>query len=178
MQILPPARRALEVVSSVVIYRAIGRRPSEVYVDDAMNTTRSSTARHRLRDLVYWRILAEPGDQIQDRPGGIILVTAAGECHPISLSVPQPLAVANAFTHAERAIAADRKLADELIANGMLVDALPRRPKLRASHPSTRMLPDSHPLILDDPPVGLLEETTTLPERRPHWTRAAKSMRH
>ena len=56
MVYLPAAQRALDVVSPVVIYRQIGQRPSQVYVDDAMQAaTSGKTARHRLSDRIYWR---------------------------------------------------------------------------------------------------------------------------
>ena len=103
MAYLPPARRALDVLSPVVVYRQIGRRPSGVFVDEAMKVTKSKGAAHRLNDRVYWKTQAQAGDQIQDRPGGTLLITAAGQCHPILLSEPRPLDPDTAFSHAEMA---------------------------------------------------------------------------
>src|SRR5438128_34670 len=116
MSYLPPAHRGLDVLAPVVIYRAIGRRPSSVYVDAAMRPTAAVGAPHRLNDTIYWQTEAVPGDQIQDRPGGTLLVTADGDCHPIRLAEPQPLDLTTAFNHAELALKADRDVADRLLA--------------------------------------------------------------
>ena len=107
MRYLPPADRALDVVAAVVIHRPIGRRLSDVYVDEAMRPARSGKPTQRLSDMVYWRTRAMPGEQIQERSGGMVLVTKAGTCHPIRLSVPEPLHLEIAFAHAERAVRSD-----------------------------------------------------------------------
>src|SRR5690348_17509243 len=74
MAYLPAAQRALDVITPVTIYRQIGRRPSQVYVNDAMgDATPDKKAQHRLSDRVYWKTQAKPGDQIQDRRGGVLL---------------------------------------------------------------------------------------------------------
>ena len=109
MAYLPAAQRALDVITPVTIYRQIGRRPSQVYVNDAMgDATPDKKAQHRLSDRVYWKTQAKPGDQIQDRRGGVLLVNAAGECYPIALAEPTPLTTETAFTHADLAIKADQ----------------------------------------------------------------------
>ena len=178
MAYLPPAERALDVVSPIVVYRQIGRRPSGVYVDDAMNVTKSKkTAQHRLNDRVYWRTKAKPGDQIQDRPGGTLLVTASGQCHPVLLAEPQPLEPGTAFTHQELAIKADRSVAERLLAEGKLAEATPRRPKGMPSRPSDRMLAADHPIVVDKLPKGMSpEDDTALPGRGPRgWNRAPRA---
>jgi hypothetical protein len=154
MRFLPPPNRALDVVAPIVVYRLIGRRPSRVYVDDAMRATKAPGS-NRLSDLVYWRTQAVPGDQIQDRSGGTLLVTSAGRCHPILLSEPRSLEVETAFTHAERALEADREIVNSLIAQGMLTEATPRRPKGLPTRPGGRLLTDDHPIIVEEPPVGI-----------------------
>jgi hypothetical protein len=170
MQNLPPAYRGLDVKASVVVYRPIGRRPSAVFVDAAMRPTTSDGAPHRLNDVVYWRTQAQPGDQIQDRPGGTLLVTAGGECYPVRLAVPQPLEMATAFTHAELALKADRAAADRLIAEGALADAAARRPKSPPSRAPDRLLADDHPLVLDQLPKGtLLTGEVDSNRRNTHW---------
>lgn len=156
MAYLPAAQRALDVQTPVVIYRQIGRRPSQVYVDDAMTApTPGTKARHRLSDRVYWRTEAKPGDQIQDRRGGVILVTAAGECYPITLAAPTPLTPATAFTHADLAIKADQAEAERLIGTGALVEASPRRPKRPLSRAADVQFPDDHPIVVDALPKGV-----------------------
>jgi hypothetical protein len=178
MVYLPPAERALDVVSPIEVYRQIGRRPSKVYVDDAMNVTKSKkSAPHRLNDRVYWRTTAKPGDQIQDRPGGTLLVTAAGQCHPILLAEPQPLDPATAFTHQELAIKADRTVAERLLAEGKVAEATPRRPKGMPSRPSDRMLDDEHPIVVDKLPKGISPEddaAASMRGPRPNWTRSQR----
>jgi hypothetical protein len=155
MAYLPPAQRALDVVAPVTIYRQIGRRLSRVSVDSEMNATKfAKAAPHRLKDRIYWRTEASPGDQIQDRPGGTLLVTAKGECYPILLAEPQPLEAGTAFTHADRAIRADRDVAERLLAEGKLIDATPRRPKGMPTRPADKILDDKHPLVVDSLPPG------------------------
>ena len=152
MRYLPPADRALDVVAAVVIHRPIGRRLSDVYVDEAMRPARSGKPTQRLSDVVYWRTRAMPGEQIQERSGGMVLVTRAGTCHLIRLSVPEPLHLETAFTHTERAIRSDRGIVQDLMTEGALVE----RPSRRFRGPMPRwphqLLPEDHPLVTDMPP--------------------------
>jgi hypothetical protein len=132
------------------------RRPADVYVDDAMTApTPGAKARHRLSDRIFWRTEAKPGDQIQDRRGGVILVTAAGECYPITLAPPTPLTSATAFTHADLAIKADQAEAERLIASGALVEGTPRRPKRPLSRATDMLFADDHPLVVEVLPKGV-----------------------
>jgi hypothetical protein len=172
MSYLPPAQRALDVVSPCPIYRQIGRRNSRVFVDDNMNATKSArSGQHRLKERVFLRTFAKPGDQIQDRAGGTLLITAKGEWYPILLSEPQPLESATAFTHADRAIRADREVAERLLAEGVLVEAASaRRPKGMPLRPSDRLLADDHPLVVDVLPGGMSLVDESPPQRRP-WRR-------
>jgi hypothetical protein len=157
MAYLPAAQRALDVRAPVVIYRQIGRRPSQVYVEDAMTApTAGKKAQHRLSDRVYWRTEAKPGDQIQDRRGGVILVTAAGECYPITLAEPTPLTPDTAFTHADLSIRADQAEAERLIAAGNLIESTPRRPKRPLSRAADMTFPDDHPLVVEKLPKGVV----------------------
>ena len=156
MAYLPAAQRALDVLAPVVIYRQIGRRPSQVYVEDAMTAPKpGEKAQHRLSDRVYWRTEAKPGDQIQDRRGGVILVTAAGECYAITLAEPTPLTSDTAFTHADLAIRADQAEAERLIATGALVEGTPRRPKRPLSRAADMLFADDHPLVVQTLPKGV-----------------------
>lgn len=156
MAYLPPAQRALDVLVPVVVYRQIGRRPSEIYVDDAMTAaTHGEKTKHRLSDRVYWRTRANPGDQIQYRPGGVLLLTAKGECHPVTLVEPTPLTAATAFTHADLAIKADQSEADRLIGTGSLKEGTPRRSKLPPSRPADKVFEVDHPLVVDELPRGV-----------------------
>jgi hypothetical protein len=156
MAYLPPAQRALDVVVPVVIYRQIGRRPSRVYVDAEMTAaTPNAKAQHRLSDRVYWRTEAKPGDQIQYRPGGVLLLTAQGECFPITLAEPTPLTPETAFAHADLAIKADHVEAERLIGLGSLKEGTPRRPKLPPTRPSDKLFADDHPVVVAELPRGV-----------------------
>lgn len=156
MSYLPPADRAYEIVQPIEIYRLIGRRPSQVYVDDRMSPTDSGRAQNRLSDGVYWRTMAAAGDQIQERPGTTLLVTADGHAYQILLAPPEPLEPATAFVHAQMAAKADRACAEALKAAGKLGDALPRRVKSEPSRASSQMFAEDHPLVVDEPPPSAL----------------------
>ena len=149
---LPPADRALDVVAAVVIHRPIGRRLSEVYVDEAMRPARSGKPTQRLSDVVYWRTRAMPGEQIQERSGGMVLVTRAGTCHPIRLSVPEPLHLETAFTHTERAMQSDRGIVQDLMTEGVLVERPSRRLRGSMARWPHQLLPEDHPLVTDEAP--------------------------
>lgn len=165
MRTPPPANRALDVLVPISVYRVVGRRPSAVYVDEAMRATRATTAPHRLSDLVYWRTQAEPGDQIQDRPGGTVLVTGGGEYFNILLAEPRPLEPETAFNHAEIALKADHDAAERLLAEGALAEATPQRLKGPPARYTERVLAADHPLVVDEPP-----ESLTKLERSFSWT--------
>jgi hypothetical protein len=156
MSYLPPADRAFDVVQPVEIYRLIGRRPSQVYVDDRMSPTDAGRAQNRLSDSVYWRTIAKPGDQIQERPGSTLLVTADGHAHQILLTPPKALEPATAFVHAQGAAKADRACAEQLKIEGKLSDGLPRRVKSEPSRASTQLFAEDHPLIVDEPPASAM----------------------
>jgi hypothetical protein len=165
MHYLPPADRAYDVVKPVVVYRLIGRRPSQVYVDDAMTPVSSGHSKNRLSDLVYWRTTARPGDQIQERPGTTLLVTAGGQSFPVLLTEPQPLEPGSAFTHAQSAAAADREVAATLMAEGVVKEAMPRRVKNQVSRGLERMFDERHPLVVDEAPQDL-DEVAAEPRRQ------------
>jgi hypothetical protein len=176
MHYLPPAQRALDVVRPIRIFRPFGRRNSRVFVDGEMNTTKSAKqAEHRLKERVFLRAEAKPGDQIQDRPGGTLLITSKGEWYPIQLAEPIPLETTTAFTHAERVIKADRELTDKLVADGVLVEATTaKRPKGMPTRPAERMLPDDHPLVVDELPDGFSLSDGKPPQRGAgNWRRRA-----
>lgn len=177
MAYIARAERALDVVSPVVVYRQIGRRPSALYVDDPMTAEAGVAGRHRLSDRVYWRTQAAPGDQIQERSGGVLLVTAAGRCFPIRLAEPTPITPSTAFAHADLTIKADRTLLEQLIAAGALTEASPRRPKRPPVAPADTTFAEDHPLVVDELPAGVsLDEVDGADggrsgRRRSHWYR-------
>ncbi len=149
-----PIRRGLDVLAPVTLYRAIGRRPSRVYVDEQRHAFDRDGAgkRHRLWDLVYERYEARPGDQLQDRQGGIMLVTRDGECCPVQLSEPCERTAEHAFTHADRALAADWTVIEGLIADGLLEVGSIRRTKQMPFNPAQVRLDEGHPLVVEKKP--------------------------
>lgn len=151
-------RRGLNVVGPITLYRAIGRRPSAVVVDeqrrplgapdDAAESRGAEVCGHRLWDVVFEEWVARPGDQLQDRQGSVVLVTRAGQCHPVQLSPPQPRSVSTAFTHANEALSADWRVIDRLMAEGLLVVGSIRRTKQAPFNPAQVKFDASQPLVI------------------------------
>jgi hypothetical protein len=169
-QFLLPANRSLDVHASVVVYRVVGRRPSGVYVNHEMQPSRSGTASQRLSEPVYWRTRAIPGDQLQERAGGMWLVAVSGRCHPVRLTAPIPIDVESAFTHAERAIHADCALIDTLMSDCVLVSGSYRRPQGPPSLGVRRLLAEDHPLVVDELPSELAGQIAQPPRKVfRHW---------
>ena len=159
VQFLLRANRSLDVHAPIVIYRVIGRRASGVYVNEEMQPGRSGSASQRLSEPVYWRTHATPGDQLQERTGGILLVAVSGQCHRVRLTPPIPIDIETAFTHAERAIQADCLLIDTLLTEGALVSGAYRRPRDLPSAAMGRLLAADHPLAVDEAPSDLGAQT-------------------
>lgn len=145
----PPAHRALNVVKPFEVYLVIGRRPSGVYVDSSYQATTRRDGAQPLWDLVFETVTAEPGDQIQDRPGGIVLVGKDGESRAVQLSPPRPRTVDTAFTHAEAILAADRALIESGLAEGTLATGSIRRIKapMRHAKPNHQVFGPDQPLV-------------------------------
>jgi hypothetical protein len=143
-----PADRRVTVTARFAIYRQFGRRPSRVYVDDAMHPAASGSPERRLSDNVFWRTSAEIGDQIEDRAGDMVLLTAANACHPIQLSPPRPLEVAIAFGHADAMLHENRKILDALLANGSVIEISAHRSKAVVSRLPDVVLAEGHPLVV------------------------------
>lgn len=146
MRASPAAHRAFEVISPIRLYRLIGRRPSNVYVDDNRQPS-GDVHGHRLWDLVFEEHDASPGDQIQDRPGGIVLVTRAGEAYPVQLTPPAARSPDTAFVHADMVLAADRRLAEEMLKEGRLATGAVRRIKAPVCSLPKTLFDENHPLV-------------------------------
>jgi len=172
-----PSDRSVTVISRVAIYRAIGRRPSQVYVDEAMRPAASGHAARRLSDQVFWRMYAEPGDQIEERSDGFLLLTEPMQCHPIQLSEPRPLDVATAFTHAEIVLRQDRDALAALLAQGAVVEGTPKRPRTVPSRVANRIFAEDHPLVVETPPEDLDTEPPepSMQGRRRHPRRSSST---
>jgi len=150
-----PADRRVAVAARFPVYRQVGRRPSDVYVDDAMHAAASGLPERRLSDGVFWRTYAQVGDEIEERAGGLLLLTEALACHPIQLSVPRPLQVATAFGHADAVLREDRKILDGLLTEGSVVEIPARRLKGASSRSPDTLLAEGHPLVVIHPPRSL-----------------------
>jgi hypothetical protein len=143
-----PADRCVIVTAAFPVYRQVGRRPSQVYVDAAMRPAASGLSERRLFDNVFWRTAAEVGDQIEERAGGLLLQKEDMTCHPIQLSAPRGLEVATAFGHADIVLREDRKILDTLLAGGAVVEGSPRRSRAILSRLPDAMFAENHPLVI------------------------------
>jgi hypothetical protein len=145
---LPPASRVFEVLVPILVYRAAGRRPSPVRVDRSMRPTLLSTAPHRLSDVVFAVVEAVPGDEIHEHGGSLVLLTAGGKSHAISMAPPRPLELATAFTHGERSRKADLLVIDELMRTNSLV-AIESRRRAAVPRPERQEFGEDHPLVIE-----------------------------
>jgi hypothetical protein len=108
-----------------------------------------------LKELVYWRTQTQPGEQIQEHVGGLFLVTAKGDCHPIALSTPTPLTAQTAFASAQARLDADQARIEALISDGTLVEVEGSPPKGRSSRPADRLVPATHALVVEERPASI-----------------------
>lgn len=150
MRSLPPARKAFAVLKPIPLYRPVGRRLSNVYVNAELQPAAPDKAAHRLAERVYQRIEAQPGDQLQDRVGGLILVGEDGSWFPVRLAEPRPRDMKTAFSHAEVADDDDRQAVEALMADGMLEEVKARRLRGGVSRSSLPLVADGHPLVVDE----------------------------
>lgn len=135
------------MLAPIPLFRAIGRRPSSVSVDDQRRPVPGNGQGHRLWDLVFEECEARPGDQLQDRQGSIVLVTKDGQCSPVQLSPPHPRNVATAFTHADKTLSADWAVIDRLLADGRLAVGSIRRTKQAPFNPAQVKFDETQPLV-------------------------------
>jgi hypothetical protein len=161
-----PADRYVTAAVRFPIYRQVGRCPSQVYVDDAMCPAASGLPARRLFDNVFWRTFAEIGDQIEERAGSLLLLTKDLGCHPIQLSAPRPLQVASAFGHADAVLRENKKILDDLLAEGTVVAASPQRSRVASSRLSDAMFAEDHPLVVPVQPCDLDEGQLASPKTR------------
>ena len=162
--IQPRPLRAFEAPAAIEIYRVVGRRLSQVWVDNSGALAEPGPTAQRLREFVCWRTRSRAGEQIQERVGGFFLVTANDACHPILLCPPEPLTPETAFVHAQLAQSRDVARVAELMAADRLIEVVGRRPKTPPSRPGDTLLPEDHPLVVDERPDDL-DETPAFPRR-------------
>lgn len=145
------AHPALNVTQPFTLYRVVGRRPSSVFIDGNRTPTAGAPtgAAQRLWDLVYEQYTVRPGDQIQDRGGGIVLVTKDGTSHAVRLTPPEPKDLGTAFTHAALALDADRALAHSLLKDGYVEIGTVRRVKWTQPMVTPKdTFSEDHPLVV------------------------------
>jgi hypothetical protein len=131
-----------------------------------MRPAASGLPERRLFDNVFWRTSAAIGDQIEERAGGLLLLTEAMACHPIQLSVPRLLEVATAFAHADAILREDRKILDDLLAEGVVVEASPLRSRATLSRLPDAVFADNHPLVVTIRPRDIDEDQLACPATR------------
>jgi hypothetical protein len=159
------AIRAFEPVGAIDIYRVAGRRPSNVWVDASGKLEVPGPTSQRLKELVYWHTKTKPGEQLQERLGGMFLVTADGACHPIALCPPKPIEPTTAFQHAQTVRDEDAAQIERWLAGGKIVQVEGRRPGGPPSRPADRLVPADHPLVVDERPAEI--DALSAPSTRP-----------
>lgn len=144
----PP--RALDVRAPFTLYRVVGRRPSQVYLDgDRRPCAASGDSGARLWEPVFERLDTRPGDQIQEQSSGYVLVR--GDDRPVSVRLEEPVArtLDNALTQAADSYAIDSRRIDLLIKEGLLSEAAKRLRPPDQTLPPLKDLPQDHPLVRD-----------------------------
>jgi hypothetical protein len=171
MAMLPRPIRAFECVRPIEIFRVVGRRPTDIWVDGAGAISTPGPDKQSLTELVYWRTATTLEQQLQERLGGLFVVTPEGACHPVSLSPPHPIDRQNPFLHAQTVRSGDEVLLESLIQSGDLVQVHGYRVMHHPSRPSDRLVAADHPLVVEERPQEL-DDTPV----RPVWrARSARS---
>jgi hypothetical protein len=165
MAMLPRAIRAFECFRPIDIYRGIGRRPSGVWVDMSGNIATAGPGRQQLKEPVYWHTTLQPGDQLQERVGGLFMVTPAGACHPVTLCPPHALTPDSAFTSAQIARNEDAARIDALLADGSIIPASGYRVMHYPSRTGERAVAADHPLVVEERPAEF-DDSPVMPARR------------
>lgn len=142
-----PILRGLDVVAPVRLYRAIGRRPSAVYIDNQRRPTMTVAGGGRLWDTVFEEYIAPPGSQLQQRQGSIVLMMPDGSSYPVQLSRPEPRTASNAFDHADQTLSADCGAIERLLEDGLLAIGAIRRGKQAPFKPSEVKFGEEQPLV-------------------------------
>lgn len=142
-------RRALDIAAPFTVYRAIGRRPSAVYVDEVRHPVADSPDMpHRLWDMVFEEYVAQVGDQLQDGQGSLMLLTESGDFHRVQITPPQPRSLHDPFTHADRTLAADWARIEVLMAEGRLTAGRVQRSRQMPFDAAQVKFADDQPLVV------------------------------
>lgn len=142
-------QRSLDVLIEIELYEILGRRPSAVYLDAALEPLAASNGPHRLNELVYRRGRAIPGEQIHLASGRTFVLDAQNVYRGALLIDPQAISVETAFSQAQHDRAAEEAKVEDLVLAGNAVDARPRRAQTYALPRYDRMYSADQPLIAE-----------------------------
>ena len=145
-------QRSLDVLVPLELYEIVGRRPSAVYLNEALEPIGTSNGPHRLNELVYRRGRAVPGEQIHLASGRTFVLDAQNVYRGVLLIDPRPLSVETALTHSGQDRASEESKIEEMVLNGDIVDAPPRRTRAWVLPRYDRLYAADRPLIADQPP--------------------------
>ena len=162
----PRPNRAFEFVVPVDIYRVIGRRPSSVWVDATGAITAAGPPSQQLKETVYAHGTAAPGEQLQERVGGLFLVAPDGTSEPVILSSPRPIDPQTAFEYARVSREDDLAIIETLLASGALRPVKGYRLSQKPSRPGDRVLTSDHPLVVEELPDEI-DATPDVPTENP-----------
>lgn len=146
-------QRSLDVLAPIELFEIVGRRPSAVFLNAALQPLAASDGPHRLNELVYRRGRAVPGEQIHLASGRTFVLDAQDVYRGVLLIDPQPLSAETALTHSGHERASEESKIDAMVRTGDVVDARPRRTRPNVLPRYDRMYGADRPLVAD-PPAG------------------------
>lgn len=144
-------QRSLDVLEPIELYEIVGRRPSAVYLNAALQPMSDGDGPHRLSELVYRRGRAVPGEQIHLASGRTFVLDAENVYRGVLLIDPRPLAPETALTQPSDDRASEESKIEAMLLTGNIVDARPRQTRARALPRYDRMYAADRPLIADQP---------------------------
>jgi hypothetical protein len=112
---LPRVQRILDVLEPLPLYEIVGKRPSAVFLEDALKPTSDPTAAHRLHEPVFRRAAAAPGEQLHITSGQTLLLDGGRTYRAVLLTQPQAVTPDSALSHAERIRSAEAEQVERLI---------------------------------------------------------------
>lgn len=145
-------QRSLDVMVPIALYEIVGRRPSAVYLNAALEPQAAGDGPHRLNELVYRRGSAVPGEQIHLASGRTFVLDAQDVYRGVLLIDPRPLSVETALTHSKCDRASEESKIEAMVLAGDIVDARPRRSKTSALPRYDQMYAADRPLIANQLP--------------------------
>jgi hypothetical protein len=145
----PRLQRIFDALERLPLYEVAGRRPSAVFLDDALTPTPDPKAAHRLHEPVFRRSAAAPGDQICLTSGQTLLVDSSQTYRAVLLSEPQALPLEGALGHAQRVRKAEAELVERLIREGKFLEVTLRQPKEGRMQRQDELFRADTPLVIE-----------------------------